>query len=706
MNRLRDAALYYAELGYPVFPCRAGDKRPATVNGFYAATTDVAQIDAWWATNPNYNIAIPTHGLLVLDVDDDVWLTADRAALLMDTECPQATTPRGGRHYWFRQSEPLRCTEGRIAPKVDTRANGGYVVVSPSETATGVYSFAVPLRPIEELPEPPEWLAEELRLAASRGEINPRLGDTDGDIIEGNPSRDVALFRIACCDREIGKTESEILASLLVINRNRVKPPLDEATVRQKAKSAARYEPSQIRTAFANGWDCSIDFDDFIRRTKTEDVEEDFEIADAEDPGPFPQNLLAVPGFIGDVIDFNLCGAARRQPVLALAGAIALTATVIGHRLRDVSGVRSNLYLISVATTGAGKDRARVVNRILLTNSGQDEYLIGPEDFTSGAAIVRHVAVCPVTLMQCDEIGRMLRACGNAERNPALFAIVTDLLKLYSSAGSTYVSKAYADPKNNVRVENPCVVLYGTTTPDALFASLSHDSVSDGFISRTMIFEGDDDPEWLTPAYTEGVPLHLVEFIREWRDRFAGDGNLNPTMAVPESDEATLLFAEFDAECRLLIRGGDEMVRGVWVRAGEKARKLALVYAASVAISPAETTVNRDAALWAIGLSRYLSRRLLWICRDRLASNPYEAERNAIYRVIRESKESGVTRSQICRKFRGMKSKQITDVLRSLEETREVVAVRRETTKAGRPTTVLISRKYANVSGNNLSVIG
>lgn len=696
---LHEAAIYYAELGYPVFPCRAGEKKPATANGFYAATTDRDQIDAWWTANPKYNIAIPTHGLLVLDADSgNRWLTPDKAAALMDSECPQATTPRGGRHYWFRQPEgaSLRCTESQIAPKIDTRANGGYVVVAPSETEAGNYDFPVPLSPLSALPDIPGWLMGELDRASKRGEINPRAGDTDGEIIEGNPSRDVALFRIACCDREIGKTEDEIVAGLIAINRNRVKPPLDESIVRQKARSAARYEPSQIRMAFAQGWDCSIDISDFIRKTedRNKEPDDDFDpdALEPDDPGPFPEHLLDVPGFISEVIDFNLCGAHRRQPALAMAGAIALTATVIGHRLRDVTGVRSNVYIISVAKTGRGKDRSRVVNRQILSAAHQDEKLLGPEDFTSGAALCRYIAEArPVTLLQCDEMGRMLRACGNADRNPAQFAIVTDLLKLYSSAGSTYVSKAYADPKNNIRIENPCVVLYGTTTPDAFFASLSHDSIHDGFLSRTMIIEGDDTPEWLTPVHSDGVPLHLAEFVKEWRDRFVGDGNINPTMTVPETDEAARVFMAFDRRCQSIITSGSETAEAVWVRAGEKARKLALIYAASASVSPAETAVDERAAIWGTEVSAYLSQRLLWLCSDRLANGEYEASRNSVRRYIRESGPEGVTRRQIQRRFRGIRPKALTELLESLLDAGDTIQKNRDTNSRGRPKIVFVS---------------
>jgi Bifunctional DNA primase/polymerase, N-terminal len=70
-TRLR-YALTYAARGWPVFPCQVGQKAPATAHGHLDATTDPAQITAWFSRNPSWNLAIATGapGPDVLDVDD------------------------------------------------------------------------------------------------------------------------------------------------------------------------------------------------------------------------------------------------------------------------------------------------------------------------------------------------------------------------------------------------------------------------------------------------------------------------------------------------------------------------------------------------------------------------------------------------------------------------------------------------------------
>ncbi|MCP4885004.1 MAG: AAA family ATPase [Planctomycetaceae bacterium] len=254
MKSLHDAAIQYAELGYPVFPCGNGKSPvPLTKRGFKDASADPEQIEAWWKQYPDANIGLATEGLLVIDVDgsNNPWLTEERAAEF--ELAPAARTPRGGWHFVFSRPEHVnwRCSAGQLALHVDVRTDGGYIVVSPSKRPDGEYQWLDGRElnaPVNGLSEPPAWLALQLdELAkpkvASTVIDSPRPRFDQARSVIPNGQRNSTLASIAGKMRQAGLSESEILAGLEQVNRTRCNPALDAAEVAKIATSIARYQP-------------------------------------------------------------------------------------------------------------------------------------------------------------------------------------------------------------------------------------------------------------------------------------------------------------------------------------------------------------------------------------------------------------------------------------------------------------------------------
>jgi hypothetical protein len=131
-------ALAYAAAGWPVFPCRAGSKVPATPHGVKDATTDPAQIRAWWQWWPDANVAIAcgAPGPDVVDIDTkhgapgrESLSRLARAGLVRGAGA-LVRTPTGGQHLYFLGSGQRNSTIA--AHGVDFRSSGGYVVAPPS----------------------------------------------------------------------------------------------------------------------------------------------------------------------------------------------------------------------------------------------------------------------------------------------------------------------------------------------------------------------------------------------------------------------------------------------------------------------------------------------------------------------------------------------------------------------------------------------
>ncbi|MGW0564144.1 bifunctional DNA primase/polymerase [Streptomyces sp. NPDC003016] len=180
---LLEAALRAAERGWHVFPLRPGDKRPA-LHGETAcqglgdcagghrkwedrATTDPDRIRRAWADRPfNIGIATGPSGLVVVDLDmpkpnssadTPCGVTTFKALCERSGQAVPTTyrvrTASGGHHLYFTAPPGIRLgnTAGTLAPLVDTRAWGGYVVAAGSTTTTGAYEVVDPV-PIVDLP--------------------------------------------------------------------------------------------------------------------------------------------------------------------------------------------------------------------------------------------------------------------------------------------------------------------------------------------------------------------------------------------------------------------------------------------------------------------------------------------------------------------------------------------------------------------------
>ena len=192
---IRDMLEALAGLGYPIFPCVRKDKAPLTANGYKDATTDMVTIDRWLKihTDCNWAIAVPDT-VIVLDIDSldggtqNQWpRDPELAATLMDCGA-LSITPRKGRHMWFRQPSKGRwsCTAGKIAAKVDTRCTNGYVLIPPSSTRDGEYSWLPDMElnlPPEKLPLPPDWLCDMLDSNPGR-----RHSDKPGERVTACPA--------------------------------------------------------------------------------------------------------------------------------------------------------------------------------------------------------------------------------------------------------------------------------------------------------------------------------------------------------------------------------------------------------------------------------------------------------------------------------------------------------------------------------------
>jgi hypothetical protein len=181
---MRASACAYALAGFDVFPLQVGGKMPYKgSHGELDATHDPELVARVWTELPGSNIGWflgPQTLAFVLDVDERnggaEWL-ARRPALPHTVRVLTPSKGLGG-HHWFLSS---RLSEVKCTGLHDEWVNGfgdvladdcvdikglhsGYVVLPPSRTKKGLYTFESGAEFGQvEIAEPPQWLEEEIR---------------------------------------------------------------------------------------------------------------------------------------------------------------------------------------------------------------------------------------------------------------------------------------------------------------------------------------------------------------------------------------------------------------------------------------------------------------------------------------------------------------------------------------------------------------
>lgn len=174
------AAIEWAKAGIPVFPCLVGDKLPACANGFYGATTDLGQIDAWWG-QADYNLALSPQaagwGVIDIEADGEADWARETAALDLP-ETYEVRTPRGGRHLYFAGEVHPSVRKLFKGAAIDTRGIGSYILLPPSIVNGKPYEV-LHERDIAPLPA---WIPDRLRAATEQHATAYDEADDPGNI--------------------------------------------------------------------------------------------------------------------------------------------------------------------------------------------------------------------------------------------------------------------------------------------------------------------------------------------------------------------------------------------------------------------------------------------------------------------------------------------------------------------------------------------
>ncbi len=174
MSTQLEWAKYWIACGCAVFPLPPNMKKPTNGGlGILSATTKLANVEAWWAANPDCNIGVvgDPHAtdrfLLRVDVDpkrDGHLRWNELIQRFGNVPTLTVKTPSGGFHYYFTTRQALGNTTGGLPIGIDIRGhNSGYTVGAGSVTidlpptqVAGIYALESAVAMVDA----PQWLID------------------------------------------------------------------------------------------------------------------------------------------------------------------------------------------------------------------------------------------------------------------------------------------------------------------------------------------------------------------------------------------------------------------------------------------------------------------------------------------------------------------------------------------------------------------
>jgi len=235
--------------GWPVFPVLG--KRPCTRRGFHDASVDPSQALTWWQHHPGRGVALATgtySGLWVVDVDGDLGRASLRQLTSEFGSLPQTITARtggGGRHFYFRMppDQEVRSSAGRVASGIDVRGTGGYVVLPPSNHASGQkYSWEPRQGPDDLDPaSAPSWLLRRVQ-AIPEAEVTADVRDLPAAMWTNSARYIVAAIERECLEvatASVGRRNHRLNQAAYALGRFVVRGEADARGVQRVLTHAA-----------------------------------------------------------------------------------------------------------------------------------------------------------------------------------------------------------------------------------------------------------------------------------------------------------------------------------------------------------------------------------------------------------------------------------------------------------------------------------
>ena len=708
MNGLLEAARDYLRRGYMPVYVPPGVKGP-TQTGWQKQRLSEDDLPAHFGHPGNIGIILGEASAGLVDVD----LDCEEAIELADQFLPatQAITGRPSAprsHHWYVSDVPAtKQFRDPVTGKmiVELRSTGGQTLVGPS-----IHESGEPYDPLKGEPAsvPGPMLAacvqaiyEEV-VRRRHGEVQQKLApmpptaatkpaEVSPDVLErralaylsamppaitGKGGHSATYAAATALVHGFCIPPDQALHMLLERYNPRCEPPWTEKELRHKVEDAAKKPHDMPLGCLRDQHGDAEQGVDLSALLKSAAPREEESAATIADPGPLPDELLRVPGFVSEVMDYCLETAPYPNAVMAFCGALCLQAFLAGRKVRDPGDNRTNLYLLGLAHSAAGKDWPRKVNTRIVHATGLADCL--GERFASGEGIQDALFTKPCMLFQTDEIDGILQTVNKA-KDARHESMMGTMLTLYSASNSVYPMRRKAGKESPGAINQPCLIIFGTAIPNHYYEALSERMLTNGFFARMIILESGPRPKGQEPCIRD-LPPRVLSVARWWRDFRPGTGDLDSWHPIPliveQTEEAKRVLRETREEAEVEYgraeASSDPVCTTVWGRVSEQARKLALLYAVSE--DHESPRIGLAAAEWATRLIMHQTRRMLFMAQSHVADNPFHAVCLKLMEKLRDAPEQTLPHSVLLKRMK-IDARTFQDIVSTLEQRRDIKTV-------------------------------
>ena len=709
-------ALQYAAMGWHVFPCwpiveREGVKACGCGNtdckspgkhpisklapkGQNDATTDAAKIEAWWRAMPGANIGIylGVSGLCAVDIDprnggghtiDD--LEAKHGKIESDVV---QLTGGGGEHRVFQR--PEGSLPGTLGKGVDLKLNG-YIMAYPSNHISGgAYEWEGSSDPLEGAIASclPDWIRNLAQQSAAPAQaqtviMTPMfLTDKDADDIEA------ALLYISSDERDIWIKVGMALHST---GDNRAWSWWDQwSSTSDKYDAKSQYRtwrsfrnkgmngvtlPTLFSMAMEGVWRngkkntgevattqaFESDLDESNFTLITDDTQQPAQIVET------PAHLLEIPCAslmaLGAWMDTY---SEDPQPQITVQACIGVSALLVGRLYLSSMNNVSNVYLMTLAGTGVGKNYVKTCTRKFLLESGLGSMLSGSGSNSSGA-VFSSLYDAPTQIQIIDEFGKQLQLARKQATGSVQDAFAT-LTEAFSDATGVLVPKNYSSmgltkeqrkSKMSLSVHAPSITLMTFATHEQVFDNLTTAQIDDGFLNRLLVVDAD------MPCLPEREPTFqpVPDFLKKWARAIRSPDNADdcllvgtetdysqaPTMQVVAiSAGAKAVFDDFKREIKAKELAGEYIEPKLTRRWRENAMRLAL----GISVCDGNDEIPAYIAEWCVDYVRHYGSQFMRLVASKVADSDFYRLYLAVADCVRAAGRQGLTEREIARKSR------------------------------------------------------